>query len=202
MRFRFPSTRNIGRSLNAKLNDRSGTHAPPGDDCSKRHGRSGHIPFPLRLTSLNAVNHPASLQQTVPGRRTRLTTPSPSRCGCERATSCVCRDRSTCQLIGFEFVVFRKECGPLLLAFALGIALHQASVAADRETHISFINHVLPVLTEIGCNRGVCHAAKAGKGGSRLSLRGADPASDYRAMVREWAGRQIESIRPKQSLLL
>src|SRR5262249_30725137 len=36
----------------------------------------------------------------------------------------------------------------------------------------SFRNHVIPVLTKIGCNSGACHGALAGKGGFKLSLRG------------------------------
>src|SRR5690606_23915730 len=35
----------------------------------------------------------------------------------------------------------------------------------------SFRNHVIPVLTRLGCNSGACHGALAGKGGLKLSLR-------------------------------
>src|SRR5205085_4438635 len=35
----------------------------------------------------------------------------------------------------------------------------------------NFRNHVIPVLTRLGCNSGACHGALAGKGGLKLSLR-------------------------------
>ena len=36
----------------------------------------------------------------------------------------------------------------------------------------SFRNHVLAVISKVGCNSGACHGALAGKGGFKLSLRG------------------------------
>src|SRR5205085_1817047 len=36
----------------------------------------------------------------------------------------------------------------------------------------SFRNHVIPMMTKVGCNSGACHGALAGKGGFKLSLRG------------------------------
>src|SRR5438552_2424907 len=36
----------------------------------------------------------------------------------------------------------------------------------------SFVNHVIPMMTKVGCNSGACHGALAGKGGFKLSLRG------------------------------
>src|SRR5207237_313737 len=43
----------------------------------------------------------------------------------------------------------------------------------------SFRNHVIPVLTKMGCNSGACHGALAGKNGFKLTLRGYDPDTDY-----------------------
>ncbi|MGH9455477.1 MAG: Ig-like domain-containing protein, partial [Terriglobia bacterium] len=43
----------------------------------------------------------------------------------------------------------------------------------------SFRNHVLPVMTKMGCNSGPCHGAAAGKNGFKLTLRGYDPVTDY-----------------------
>src|SRR5262244_2089422 len=43
----------------------------------------------------------------------------------------------------------------------------------------SFRNHVIPVLTRLGCNSGACHGSSAGKGGFKLTLRGYDPEADY-----------------------
>src|SRR5262245_38987355 len=39
----------------------------------------------------------------------------------------------------------------------------------------NFRNHVIPVLTKLGCNSGACHGAAAGKNGFKLTLRGYDP---------------------------
>ena len=67
---------------------------------------------------------------------------------------------------------------------------------------MSFVNDVLPVVTKVGCNRGACHAATTGKGGFKLSLRGADPLADHRVIVRDWTGQRIHAIHPQQSLFL
>ena len=40
---------------------------------------------------------------------------------------------------------------------------------------LTFRNHVMPVLTRVGCNSGPCHGALAGKSGFKLTLRGYDP---------------------------
>jgi hypothetical protein len=66
----------------------------------------------------------------------------------------------------------------------------------------SFRNHVMPVLTKMGCNQGACHGAQAGKNGFRLTLRGYDPEVDYDVMTRQSAGRRISLADPAGSLLL
>ena len=67
---------------------------------------------------------------------------------------------------------------------------------------ISFTNHVVPVLTKMGCNSGACHGAAAGKNGFALTLRGYDPAADYDAITRQAGGRRVNLIEPAKSLLL
>lgn len=67
---------------------------------------------------------------------------------------------------------------------------------------ISFSNHVVPVLTKMGCNSGACHGAAAGKNGFALTLRGYDPAADYDAITRQAGGRRVNLIEPAKSLLL
>jgi hypothetical protein len=66
----------------------------------------------------------------------------------------------------------------------------------------SFRNHVIPLLTRIGCNSGACHGALAGKGGFKLSLRGYDPAADHFVMTRQALGRRIDTTEPAKSLVL
>src|SRR5918995_5720492 len=77
-----------------------------------------------------------------------------------------------------------------------------ASHAVTPASPLSFRNHVIPVLTKMGCNSGACHGAAAGKNGFSLTLRGYDPAADYDAIARHAAGRRINRLEPAKSLLL
>jgi hypothetical protein len=63
-------------------------------------------------------------------------------------------------------------------------------------------NHVIPMMTKVGCNSGACHGALAGKGGFKLSLRGYDPAADHFAMTRQAQGRRVDKLEPAHSLVL
>ncbi len=81
----------------------------------------------------------------------------------------------------------------------------QVSVMARSTTTVqpvSFVNEVIPVLTQAGCNQGTCHGAQYGKGGLKLSLLGFDPESDYYALVRDAEGRRVTRSQPERSLLL
>jgi hypothetical protein len=66
----------------------------------------------------------------------------------------------------------------------------------------SFRNHVIPVLTKVGCNSGACHGALAGKGGLKLSLRGFAAESDHFVLTRQAGGRRVNLLEPNQSLML
>jgi hypothetical protein len=66
----------------------------------------------------------------------------------------------------------------------------------------SFRNHVIPLMTKIGCNSGACHGALAGKGGFKLSLRGYAPATDHFVMTRQALGRRVNKLEPARSLVL
>jgi len=66
----------------------------------------------------------------------------------------------------------------------------------------SFRNHVIPVLTRLGCNSGACHGALAGKGGFKLTLRGYDPEVDFNVMTRQTGGRRVNLQEPTRSLIL
>src|SRR3954466_6920878 len=82
----------------------------------------------------------------------------------------------------------------LLLLFVVATP---RAFAAD----VSFRNDVMAVLSKAGCNAGVCHGNKNGKGGFKLSLRGQDPDLDYVA-INDLAGRRIDPARPSESLIL
>lgn len=66
----------------------------------------------------------------------------------------------------------------------------------------SFRNHVIPVLTRLGCNSGACHGAAAGKGGLKLTLRGYDPEADFNVLTRQSLGRRVNKLEPAKSLML
>jgi hypothetical protein len=66
----------------------------------------------------------------------------------------------------------------------------------------SFRNHVVPVMTKVGCNQGACHGALAGKNGFKLTLRGYDPELDYDMLTRQAVGRRVSLADPPSSLML
>jgi len=66
----------------------------------------------------------------------------------------------------------------------------------------SFRNHIIPVLTRLGCNSGACHGALAGKGGFKLSLRGYAPEDDHFALTRQALSRRVNAQEPARSLML
>ena len=84
-----------------------------------------------------------------------------------------------------------------LFAF-LVIGCLARSAAAD----VTFDREVMSVLAKAGCNMGTCHGNLNGKGGFKLSLRGADPAFDYAGLTRSQSGRRVNPTDPEASLLL
>jgi hypothetical protein len=66
----------------------------------------------------------------------------------------------------------------------------------------TFVRDVMPVLNKVGCTSGPCHGAAKGKNGFKLSLRGYDPESDYRALVYDMSGRRFNRSDPARSLML
>jgi len=88
-------------------------------------------------------------------------------------------------------------CVRLLLLALLG-----GNPGPLRASEVSFRNDVMAVLSKAGCNMGTCHGNKNGKGGLKLSLRGEDPAEDYRTLTRELIARRANLLEPDSSLLL
>src|SRR5437762_2487687 len=82
---------------------------------------------------------------------------------------------------------------------ALAVFLLPAGASAET---VHFATEVAAVLSRAGCNQGSCHGNLNGKGGLKLSLRGEDPAWDYRVLTRDSLGRRVDPLRPEQSLLL
>lgn len=73
---------------------------------------------------------------------------------------------------------------------------------SGKEEAPSFRNHVIPVLTRLGCNSGACHGALAGKGGFKLSLRGYAPEDDHFVLTRQALSRRVNTREPSKSLML
>jgi hypothetical protein len=66
----------------------------------------------------------------------------------------------------------------------------------------SFRNHVLPVMTKMGCNSGACHGAAAGKNGFKLTLRAYDAEADYYTLTHQALDRRTVRLEPARSLIL
>jgi hypothetical protein len=73
---------------------------------------------------------------------------------------------------------------------------------AGASSPLTFRNHVMPVLTKVGCNSGPCHGALAGKNGLKLTLRGYDPEADYLSLTRQATARRVNTMEPARSLML
>ena len=67
---------------------------------------------------------------------------------------------------------------------------------------ISFVRDVVPVINKAGCTSGACHGNVKGKNGFKLSLRGYDPAGDYKELIDDVSARRINRSDPSQSLML
>ena len=97
----------------------------------------------------------------------------------------------------------------LLVVSILGGPIHQnTSVANDEPSglatpdRVDFENDLIPIFTKFGCNAGACHGAAAGRGEFNLSLFGGNPQADYKAIVRQFAGRRVNLIHPEESLII
>lgn len=74
----------------------------------------------------------------------------------------------------------------------------QGCSAGDR---VSFRHDVIAALTVGGCNQGACHGTPVGKNGFKLSLRGGDPAADYRELTQDQFARRTSPLSPESSLM-
>ena len=95
--------------------------------------------------------------------------------------------------------------GRAILTAKLGERKVSTEVEVERASArypLSFRNHVIPVLTKMGCNSGPCHGAAAGKNGFKLTLRGYDPELDYLTLTRQASARRINKVDPATSLML
>lgn len=75
-------------------------------------------------------------------------------------------------------------------------------IGSGSPERVSFRREVVAALTVGGCNQGACHGTPAGKNGFRLSLRGSDPAADYRELTQDQFGRRTSTLNPESSLMV
>jgi hypothetical protein len=104
--------------------------------------------------------------------------------------------------------------GGVVIATTDGSAVVRArfqNESAEVELHVkgtrvarapSFRTDVAPLLSKAGCNMGACHGNLNGKGGLRLSLRGEDPAFDFRVLTHDLSGRRLNRLAPGRSLVV
>jgi len=93
---------------------------------------------------------------------------------------------------------------PGLLSTCLAAPAASSGAAPSRAVpgRVSFLYDIHPILSRAGCNQGTCHGNANGKGGLKLSLRGADPDQDYFNLVAEGLGRRTNRAAPARSLML
>lgn len=89
-----------------------------------------------------------------------------------------------------------------LLLIPLCLAAASSTRAADGAAGVSFSHDVMAAISKAGCNLGTCHGSASGKNGFKLSLRGDDPAADFRALARDEFGRRTNALSPADSLIL
>src|SRR5579863_3839166 len=102
----------------------------------------------------------------------------------------------------------RALCAAVCLAICPAISFASESSGPNPKSvpkqpaPVSFRNDVMAVLSKAGCNMGVCHGNKFGKGGFKLSLRGEDPHWDFDVLSRDQNGRRVNALEPDSSLIL
>lgn len=101
-----------------------------------------------------------------------------------------------------RFPPTRPGLAVFLTVVWLGAAVDGEEAGEQDAPRIEFTRDVVPLLTKLGCNAGVCHGSFQGRGNFRLSLLGYEPAADHEALVKESRGRRLALAAPQQSLLL
>src|SRR5205085_6558558 len=91
---------------------------------------------------------------------------------------------------------------PVLTAALIALAIVTEAAAQETQARTNFRTEVVPALTRAGCNAGTCHGSPSGKNGFALSLRGYDPALDYRALTHQAEGRRLDRLQAEASLVL
>ncbi|MBY0524135.1 MAG: DUF1553 domain-containing protein [Gemmataceae bacterium] len=106
--------------------------------------------------------------------------------------------------VSLQGIVTPKSAGQAMIQVSAGDANASVTVtvkSAERR-QVSFANDVMPILAKSGCNSGACHGAASGKKGFKISLRGYDPASDFKTLTRGTEGRRLNFNEADRSLFV
>ena len=102
-------------------------------------------------------------------------------------------------LIALILLAVSILCGPIYQNTSVA---NDESFGLATSNRVDFENDLIPIFTKFGCNAGACHGAAAGRGEFKLSLFGGNPQADYKAIVRQLAGRRINLMHPEESLVI
>ena len=91
-----------------------------------------------------------------------------------------------------------------LFALALAVSGFVTARGGDdpKSDPVDFVQHVMPLIHNLGCNVTECHGSQAGRGGLRLSMFGAGPKHDFVVLTKSAGGRRVNKVEPLKSLLL
>lgn len=76
------------------------------------------------------------------------------------------------------------------------------TAAARAEETPGFRHEIMPLLNQMGCNRGACHGSANGKGNLKLSLRGESPDLDFATLTQNRKSKRLNVDDPDASFLL
>lgn len=82
------------------------------------------------------------------------------------------------------------------------IATVTIDAQADPPPQPGFRNHIMPLLTRLGCNKAACHGAADGQAGFHLSLFGYDLKGDHEALLSGDPDPRANWRDPESSLIL
>ncbi|MFH1923532.1 MAG: DUF1549 domain-containing protein [Planctomycetota bacterium] len=82
-----------------------------------------------------------------------------------------------------------------------GFAVAQGQEASGVDS-VYFIDHVMPLISKLGCNQTTCHGSLKGKGGFSLSMFAAGPEDDFATLAKSTEARRVNPVEPGKSLFL
>jgi len=89
-----------------------------------------------------------------------------------------------------------------ILALAISASSYGDQPNAAAADAVYFVQHVQPMLTELGCNATACHGSSTGKASLKLSMFGASALDDYLIVTKAMQGRRVDLVEPAKSLLV